>query len=183
MTISDVDLQLGPEPEPTICEKCGEAIPFGHWPFCPHGSLVPQSAQHFDPVVYHVNAEGKVRFPGAHNAPLPTGYERRELKTIGEVRAFQRRINLEEGAKIRAQVEEQCHWLETVEAANRGDLRQAMARMSPRGRAFAELAIAIHNNIRPQSKEAGFYIEPFEQDSSNREAYRDATTGWRPKRS
>jgi hypothetical protein len=133
-------------------------------------------------VVYHVNAEGHVRFPGSTDAPVPVGYERRELRTIGEVRAFQRRVNADECAKIRAHVEEECRWLETVEAANRSDLRHAMARMTPRGRGFAELAIAIHNATRPRAGDAGFYIEPFEHDMSNREPYRDAKTGWRRKR-
>lgn len=164
------------------CPKCLEWYAVPQWPFCPHESVFSQAAQHFDPVVYHVNAEGTIRFPGAVDAPMPEGFERKELKTIGEVRAFQARINTAENAKIREQVEQECAWIEHVEATERPALRQRMASMSPAGRAFAEMAIAIHNAHRPRSGDAGFHIEPFEMDTSNREAYRDAVTRWQKHR-
>jgi hypothetical protein len=177
------DLQLGPEPPTVECPRCHTHYGIAEWPFCPHGAVYEQAAQHFDPVVYHVNAKGEVRFPGATDAPVPVGYERRELRTIGEVRRFQARVNAAENSKIRQQVERECAWLETVEAKNRSDLRAAMAQMSPAGRAFAEVALAQHNQRRPTSGEAGFYVEPFENDASNREAYRDARTKWQRRRS
>jgi len=161
------------------CSRCGQIVCIGQWPWCPHDWLRAQDAIHFDPVVYHVNAEGVIRFPGSVDAPVPPGFEKRELRTVGEVRHFQQRINAAENAKIRQHVEAECAWLEQVEAAHRSDLYQAMQHMTPAGRAFAHLAMAIHNARRPRSADAGFYIEPFEFDASNREAYRDAQTQWR----
>jgi hypothetical protein len=164
------------------CERCGQLVFIGQWPWCPHGWLRTQDATAFDPVVYHVNQQGQVRFPGSVDAPVPAGYEKRELRTVGEVRAFQRRVNQTETSKIRQSVEAECAWLEHLESTTRADLRQAMQRMSPRGRAFAELAIAQHNATRPTSRDADFYVEAFEMDASNREGYRDERTQWRPKR-
>lgn len=181
---TDVEIQLDPtyEPASATCEKCGTVYYVGQDYRCPHADLFPLPAQGFEPVVIHEAKDGRVRFPGHVSAVAPEGFMRRELRTVAEVRAFQRRINTSENSKIARKNEIDCEALERMEHDNRRELRSRMESMSPAQRAFAQYAIDRNNNRRPKSGDAGFHLDAFEYDRSNREEYRDAKTNWRPGR-
>ena len=54
-----------------------------------------------------------------------------------------------------------------------------MEGMSNYGRDFAREAIDRGNNKRLQTREVGFHLDVFSNDSSNREVHRDERTQWR----
>jgi len=202
----DFEITLGEEPNSAVCEKCGTRYFVGDDYRCPHGPLHFENANHFDPVVIHEGPNGRIRFPAHANAPIPAGFHKKELTTIGEVRRFQRRVNQIEDSKIRQQIEHECEVLETQESANRSDLFNMMrnggfveypkfndrgqvvgmerreVHFSEKMKAFAQVAMNRNNSIRPRSQSANFTIEPFEMDQSNRDAYRDERDGFRSKR-
>lgn len=139
-------------------------------------------AQSFAPVVVHKDAQGNYRFPGSPDAAVPPGFERVELRTTAEVRRFERDVNRAEAERHDgAQVREEGFYA-GFKAQQRAELRAAMARMSPAGRDFAREAMRA-NDERPRGRfDAGFYVESFSVDSSNREPQRDESTGWRTKK-
>ena len=93
-------------------------------------------------------------------------------------------MNAQERREVERQVESEREWLNHMEATNRSDLRHAMARMSPKGRAFAEFAMRMNDaKPRPRAYDPNVYLEIRERDASNREAHRDALTQWKARRS
>lgn len=146
------------------CADCGADLEIGDWPFCGrkggHESIFKRWASPFDPVVIHKDASGNVRYPGRADAPAPKGFERVELRTVAEVRDFERSVGRREAARHdAAQVREELAFAQQVKH-NRADLFQAMARMSNHGRDFARIAIE-QNNRRGGRKpfDAGFRVE------------------------
>lgn len=136
-------------------------------------------AQAFSPVVIHRDVNGNIRFPGHPDAPIPDGFQKVELRTVREVRALEREMNVRERARFEeAQYrEEQAFSAEQRE--RRAELRQMMRHMTPAGRALAEEAMRQNDERPRKSYDPNFHVEAFSQDSSNREAYRDERTGWR----
>lgn len=139
-------------------------------------------AQRFDPVVVHVDKQGNIRFPGHADAACPAGYERRELRTVNEVRSFERHVNLKDRVEWEQRQAIREQQFSEQQSANRRELRSAMERMSQRGRDFAELAMRRNNDRKKAQFHDGFFVEAFSQDSSNRDAYRDERTGWKGRR-
>jgi len=164
------------------------------------------SAQSFDVIVIDESPNGEFSFPMNSTAPVREGFVRKEIRTFAEADAVMRRVNGEERRKIERFVEAQCASLEDNERRNHGDLRSGFAhtfswvdergvkheetrtlpsvnRMTPLGRAFAELAMRSASNRRPRSFDPNAYLEIREMDRSNRDPYEDRRTGWRERRS
>lgn len=141
-----------------------------------------RDAQPIDPVVVHRAKDGTYRYPGSADAPVPSGYERIELRTLAEVDRFTKTVNQHERELIDQHVIHEEVLLQMNEARNRSDLRMAMQSMTPAQRAFARIAIERNNAHRPRAYDPGFHLEVREMDASNREAHRDVRTGWKPRR-
>jgi hypothetical protein len=88
------------------CKHCQRPIQFGDWPFCPHGparsggfaSLNTPIQAGERVVVYEHPGTGEVRYPmradrvgQTEQRYLETGYQRRTLDSIADLRAFERR--------------------------------------------------------------------------------------------
>jgi hypothetical protein len=151
----------------------------GDWPYCPHPSVTGSFAAGFDPVVIHRDAAGNIRYPANIHAPVPEGYQRVELRTVHEVRRFETEVNQRERAAADQHLSAREQQLSEKQAINRRELRTAMEGMSSFGRDFARHAMEHGNNRRPQTREVGFHLDVFSNDSSNREVHRDARTDWK----
>lgn len=169
------------------CPDCGAELQIGDWPFCRRtGSHEPTRArlsQTFDPVVIHRDAAGNVRFPASPDSPVPSGFAKVELRTVHEVRKFEREVNGKERARWDEHRERVARAAEESTRARRSELLDAMQHMSPYGRDFARQAMDANDRKSAGSYDAGFHIEAFSQDSSNRAPHRDERTGWRARRS
>jgi len=84
------------------CVHCGHELQIGDYPFCPHGSIYPERAQHFEPIVVHVSGDGQYRFPAATDAPVPSGYRKVEIRTIQEADRISREVNRREDETLGA---------------------------------------------------------------------------------
>ncbi len=133
-------------------------------------SHVHANALTFDPIVFHESPDGQLRFPGRADAPVPEGFERKEVRTFREYEAFRRKVNHVENNKIEQANDAEHAYLHFIESVNRPDLRMAMQSMPPQWRAFARLAIE-RGNARPRTHDAGFYVDAMEYDASNRERW------------
>lgn len=149
----------------SICSDCKKELQHGDWPFCngtgEHGSVFEVNAQRFDPVVVFKSADGRVRTPGRSDAPTPEGFARVELKTVREIRAFERQMNMSEHSKHEASREKDSRACEAARTQLRGELRMAMQGMSNEGRDFARLAMERTNNRKKERFDAGFRVEAF----------------------
>lgn len=168
----------------TTCGECGREVRIGDWPWCPHEDTLRRDAQPFDPVLIFKDAQGNVRFPGRNDAPTPEGFRRVELRTVREVRAFEREMNLKETARHDAAQGREDGFHSYLQGRNRAELRALMDRMSPAGREFA--AVAMEESDRRQGQrpafDPGFRIDVFSDNASNRELHRDERTGWKPRK-
>lgn len=155
------------------CPKCKKSSQQVHRPQAGRNEFV-------NPIVVHVAADGAVRFPGRADARLPKGFARRELKTIREVERFERQMN----TKLRDEAEQhnqrEHEHFEAIRKRNRSELRQAMQRMSPLGRDFAQLAMRINDERKRKSSEVGFHCVILHNDSA-KEPWIDKETGWKRK--
>lgn len=137
-------------------------------------------AQRFDPIVVHVNPlTGEYRIPGAGDARVPAGYERRELGTIREIERFERHANKIERGKSDMHATREQNYIDHLQKDRRSELRQAMQRMTPFGRDLARLAMARNDARRPQTQDCGVHFEILHNDRSNRSEHRDVRTGWK----
>jgi hypothetical protein len=167
----------------STCPECGHEIQIGDFPFCePGGGHSPArsvNASLFDPVVIHRDAAGNIRYPANGSAPVPEGYQRVELRTVHEVRKFEAEVNQREHAASDQHLSAREKQFSEKQAANRRELRTAMDGMSNYGRDFAREAIERGNNRRAQTREVGFHLDVFSNNSSNREVHRDERTQWK----
>jgi putative FmdB family regulatory protein len=156
------------------CPTCGKSS---------EQMLLPSRvAGHFSqPIIVHVAADGAVRFPGASDAKVPRGFEKRELRTIREAEQFERTFNQQLRVEAdRHHMNEDRHFGE-VRAQQRSELRMKMQQMSQQGQDFARAAMKANDQRRSKSNDCGFHIHIIHFDASNREKQRDASTGWKPK--
>jgi len=82
------------------CSDCGNEIQIGSWPWCPHkrghgGNRLSAIHTSERSVVYRNPRTGEIRYPARNDQPVPPvyarqGYERHELRSAAEVRAFER---------------------------------------------------------------------------------------------
>ncbi len=180
-------------PEPKILYRCDCGHEGTYW-FRRNGKIAcfqcdsplewsrTTTAAPFEPVVFFEDAAGNKRFPAAPDAPVPAGFERRELRTIHEVRNFERAVNQEERAEWDEYRNAEDRAFGEQRQARHAELRAAMQHMSPYGRDFAQVAMEQTNRKGRGSYEAGFRLEVFSENAGNREAYRDERTGWRSRR-
>lgn len=165
----------------TICSECGSQLDFGSYPFCPHGQTGSRYAQRIDPIVVFRKSDGTYSIPGANWTRTPKGCQRVELRTLREVRAVEREINGHTAREYEQKLEGRRANLLAARSQSRSELREAMKRMSPQGRKFAELAMERTDrreaNRRIEMPTAFFHVS--EYDSSNREKQRDESTGWK----
>ena len=147
--------------------------------------LLPASAHTFfeTPIVVHVAKDGTFRCPGHTNAKCPAGYERRELRTVRDVEAFERHAN----ARIRSEAgqhqENEERFYSQVRKKLRGELRQEMQHFSNFGRDLARFVMAHNDSRNKDVKDAGFHVEVLHYDQTNRDPYRDRETGWKERKS
>lgn len=164
------------------CQQCGEPIEIGDWPYCPHGSTVGRFAQGFEPVIVHRDADGNVRLPANRNAPVPEGFERVELTNVNQVRQLEGKMNADSKRQWEQWKERESEHFSELQREGRRELRERMKHMSPMGRMFAEYAMARNDRRSQPGYEPNFFVEVFSMDASNREAWRDAETGWRARK-
>lgn len=169
----------------TPCAKCGRLLRMGMWPTCrfgreDHGAIFRGNAQRFDPVVVHFNpTTGKYRCPGSTDAKVPSGFVKQELRTIGEVRKFQKAENENQRKLVDQRVGRANLRRDMIEQRNRPSLRSAMAHMSEFGRDFARLAIDKSNASRTRTYDPGVFIDAFENNRGNRGGNHDPNSGLR----
>jgi hypothetical protein len=130
--------------------------------------------------VVHRNAQGELRFPAQADAPVPPGFEKVELRTVGERDRFERQQNHRENQTHAEFLENRERTYSEVEKQNRSDLRARMQSMSNLGRDFARLAMEKSNQKPRWRFDAGFHIETNHQDASSR-GERSERTGWKRK--
>lgn len=157
--------------EPIACRECSQPAMITLLSISGVGQ---QNAQHFDPVVVFRDPDGEYRFPGQSSDPTPRGCERVELRTIAEVRSFEKRMNDSERRKYQSHKEVESHYWNEKRSASRADLREQMRHMSPFGRDFAELAMR-KGDRKSLSSEAARYdpkfrVEVFSDNESNMHA-------------
>lgn len=132
-------------------------------------------AQAFDPVLVFKDQSGHYRFPGRNRARIPAGYEPVYLRSSAEVRRFEKSVNANERNRYMQAKERESRFFDPLLSQSRSDLRQKMQRFSPAGRALAETA--MRENDRKSSVDyrfdAGFHLEAFSNDASNRERWND----------
>ena len=143
----------------------------------PRGGGRGQFAQ---PIVIHVSADGRTRFPGSPDAKLPKGFVKRELKTIRDIEGFERQMNERLKSEAQDHQEREERHFGAIQERNRSDLRMAMQSMSPIGRAFAEHAIKVNNARRRKSTDMGFRCSILHEDASKSPQI-DVSTGWKRK--
>lgn len=171
--------------ERMTCAECGEEIPIGGWPWCPHSSVYPEWAQPFAPMVYDRDAvTGQISYPGSSHDPVPEGYVRHTLSTINQVDDFCRARTDEETSKKRDQIRaEKQYWDQRIQE-RREFVRAEMKRRGFKGKAFE--AITRFLDARREAKyakllnqEVNVFSDVISYDSSNREPHSSPATGWR----
>jgi hypothetical protein len=133
-------------------------------------------------VVVHLGKDGAVRFPAHVNAPVPKGFNRVELRSLGEIEQFERRVNAKLSAEAAIHIENEERHFSILRDQSRSDLRQRMQSMSLAGKAFAQFCIEENNRCQRKSSDVGFHLNILHFNSSNREAHNDKETGWKPTR-
>lgn len=169
----------------TPCAKCGRLLRMGMWPTCrfgagDHGPVFSGNAQGFDPVVVHFNPKtGKYRCPGSTDAKMPPGFVKQELRTVAEVRKWQKAEERNQQKVIDERVGRDNMRRDMIEQRNRPELRQAMQHMSEFGRDLARIAMNKSNATRTKTYAPGVFIDAFENNRSNRHGNHDPHTGMR----
>jgi len=156
------------------CPKCKKPSEQVHLPCESRNCEVPA-------IVVHVAADGSVRFPAATDAPVPKGFEKKELRSIREIEQFERRVNLHLRAEAEQHAENEERHYSAVRESNRSDLRARMQSMSNFGRDFARFAMEQNNNRKRKPLDVGFFTEILHMDRSNRDSHNDERTDWKRK--
>lgn len=186
----------------TKCNHCNKWIKPRDWAFCPHESTRPELAKRFKPIIVFKRPDGTYSFPISSTAPTPDGSQRVEISTRRQAERLEREVN----RQIR---EEKSRLGPTpLDADSRGhdQLRKLI-----RGGTVTVPDHDAHGNLilrsidgskmRPEFKQAvekllaqdsqprympdydpGFHIDILHNNSSNREAHQDASTGWKSRR-
>jgi len=109
--------------------------------------------------------------------------ERVELNDTVKIRKFEKSMNESERQKYQAfqAGRERLYRDQRKISRDSPEWKAAYSRMSPREREFADYAMKQNDEKRfaERSFDAGFNIQAFSYDSSNREEHRDVSTGWR----
>lgn len=175
-SVMDVDGQ------PVVCD--GYAPRISSVP----GEYRPVNAQRFDPITVWISNTDPNQFsmPGRADEPVQEGYHAVQITNLRDADAFTRRVNSYELEKAQYMREaHKQHWDERLRE-QRAD-RDAKIGSNPRMQALAR---AIRQRVdakrdkkysRPMDPKAHFQVIAY--DSSNREGFRDESTGWKERRS
>lgn len=171
--IFELSLPLRKWDEYKPCPKCRK--------ICRQVVLPSRGDSHFEvPIVVHVGADGKFRFPGSRESKVPKGFESVELRSVREVEQFERKVNAQLQSEARDHQEREEKHFSEIYARNRSELRQQMQHFSPLGREFAETAIRINNARKRKTTDCGFHVEILHEDASKNPQI-DESTGWKRK--
>lgn len=133
-------------------------------------STYERLAQPFKPVVVFRKRDGSISVPGDSSKPTPRGCERLELKTLKQVRDFERHMDRREQARFEERRVREQQQFEHVQGLGRSLLRQKMQRMSPQGRDFAQFVINHQNQMSECPYDAGCHVDVFSYEPSNMDA-------------
>jgi hypothetical protein len=169
--------------EAVACPTCGSraARVFLSW------RSHPENAQRFNPIVVFKNPDSTYRFPGRSNEPTPSACQRVELRTLSQVRRFER----EENSRLKSIHQSSMAYQEaryrSIKREMREEFKKRVESMSPRGKRLAEFAMRMSDQRESHSSraakyDAGFRISVAHDDASNRFAFRDVDTDWQAKR-
>lgn len=145
-------------------------------------------AQSFTPPVVYKAKDGTYRFPGSPNSKETRrlearGFERVELRDTRSIRKFESEMNTLERQKYQAfqAGRERLYRDQRKISRDSKEWQSAYSRMTPKEREFADYAMKQNDQkqFAERSFDAGFNIQAFSYDSSNREEHRDVSTGWR----
>ena len=170
------------------CPQCHQTLQIGDHPFCPHGSILPERAQRFAPIVYFRSPDGKIRLPMRANSRPPKGYEKVELSTRRQVERFEREMNQRERAEhdqIHHEKSQRDLPITRLRQEANDRLRQLSANFTPQGReAVAYLLEKAHRESQSPtpSYDPGFHVEIMHHNQSNRDPWSDRDTGWKDRR-
>jgi Zinc ribbon domain. len=182
-------VSLADYPASPACPKCGGATYRAMSRRAPDRGTV-------DPVVAYQAPDGTFRFPPDISTSSTAmydklGYTRIELRGWTDVRRFEKHMNQAELSNVRRRVEKQQEQHERAESERRSEIRRGLdqgfqvpeqddrgrltgrmktVRLSPRGRAIMQAAIA--NNDRkggPRAHDPGFRVEAYSNDRNNRD--------------
>ena len=183
------------------CPKCGVVFGIGDWPFCPHGSLFHNDAQHFDPiVVWQSNTDSrKYSFPGRSDEPVPEGYHKVEITNMRQADQLVSRVDSIERAKLEAEralrrtlddagiadrrrEEDARGWVMRADGSKfyvRGNARAEALQRAAREWADRrrQERRSQHGGVNPN-----FHINVLSFDSGNRNSYSGPETGWRERK-
>lgn len=133
-----------------------------------------------DAVVVYQAPDGTFRFPGDTQSSTTAKYDRQgftriELRSAVDVRRFESVMNKHEYARAERRIERAQAMRAQREHANRADLRMKMQSMSRFGRDVARTAM-FRNDAKPglRAQDAGFHVDAYSNDRSNRDESRDA---------
>lgn len=139
-------------------------------------------AQNPNPVVVHRDKEGNIRYPAHADAPVPLGYEKVEMHTLGEIHRFEKEQNLRLSVEHERFSQAEHEQRETMLKERHAELRAEMRHMTPYGQDFARLAMEASNRKGPRKTDPGFHVEVAHYDQRERGDYRDERTGWKGRR-
>ena len=173
-----------------ICSECGHELAIGDWPYCPHGPLYDQNAQHFDPVVvWQSNVDPfKYSFPGQANEPCPADYHRVELRNMREADRFVHKMNDIERRRLE-EYRDMRHALDDAGIRERRSNEDAKGVMNERAAAMRRRVREWTDKLRDERRgkhariDPQFHINVLSYDSGNRNSYSGPETGWREKKS
>jgi hypothetical protein len=157
------------------CSSCGKRIEIGWWPFCADGHEPTSSrdAVGMIPPVIFRNKKGEILFPGRGDKKPPAGYERVELRTMAEIRRFEKEFGNEE--KRKHQDKQQLEEIREVYYSRRriSNLRTTLQNLPPNLRPYAERAIQRADSrsisVAARKYDPKVCFEAFSYDASNRE--------------
>lgn len=136
-------------------------------------------AQNPNPVVIHRDKQGNVRYPAHADAPVPPGFEKVEMHTLGEIHKFEREQNLDMREEHERFAETEYVHNESLRKERHANLRSLMPGMNSYGKDFARAAMEHSMKTGPRNTDPGFHVEIAHYDQRERGEYRDEQTGWK----
>jgi hypothetical protein len=159
------------------CRECRKRLKIGDFPFCPHGSVLARDSQGFIPPVVFLctnrRSHAPVLFPGRSDSKPPDGYVRKELRTVAEIRKFEREFGALQKEKRAAILQKEQAEYDGWAKDARARLQRAAAQGTPNMRLIAQMALAKMGRKdfsgQAAAYDSGFTVEAFSYDQSNRE--------------
>lgn len=180
------------ESEKVICTACGHELEIGDYPFCPHGSIYEQNAQHFDPIVFHKDVTtGEYSVPMHASDPAPPGHMTVEIRNMREADRVVKEIN----SRSRSEASDRREMNRLYFEERRKETRERVdAEIQRRGitdrrvlgvlEKIRERQDAKHNRKFSSTKafDPNTHIQVLSFNRGNRMPHAGPETGWRDKR-